>query len=127
VKHPGRLQYILPNLLIDGAHNELWFIELKKYINQNIKTQKICLCFAQKKGKSAQKMLETFWYDSEYILVESTNVIMIESVKNLKKYFPNNPRIECLTPGEILEKSRNNSQTFYVVFWSLYMIWEFST
>lgn len=32
VDHPGRLQYLRPNLLIDGAHNEDGMRKLKQYL-----------------------------------------------------------------------------------------------
>jgi folylpolyglutamate synthase/dihydropteroate synthase len=50
VSHPGRIDYILPNLFIDGAHNEDGIVELKKYVETVQKHYKhIYYCFLLKK------------------------------------------------------------------------------
>jgi len=145
VEHFWRLQYITSNLLIDWAHNEAGLEELKKYLyhpqpllskegSYNIK-----LCFAQKKWKTWDKILKVFNWENNFILVESENKLMVESSKKLKEiislstegFYPQGaPRsplynFEIKTPEEIFELSKNNENNLYVVFWSLYMIWDF--
>jgi len=136
VEHLGRLQYITPNLLIDWAHNEAWLIELKKYLAhpQPLPCKegryKVKLCFAVKKGKTAEKILKIFW-ENNYILVDSQNKLMVEKAENLKDnislltegFSPLNNEIK--TPEEIYNLSQKNKNNLYVVFGSLYMIWEF--
>jgi dihydrofolate synthase/folylpolyglutamate synthase len=65
VSHPGRLDYFLPNLVIDWAHNEQWLDALKEYLDaiRNNHTQ-IIYCFSIKKGKETQiqeYIIERFW------------------------------------------------------------------
>ncbi len=38
--HPGRLQYVRPNLLIDGAHNRAGIQALSTYIDDSIRAQR---------------------------------------------------------------------------------------
>jgi len=138
VEHFGRLQYITPNLLIDWAHNEAWLLELKKYLlslwfNKNICKadcgipNNIKLCFAQKKWKNWEKILKIFW-ENNYILVDSKNELMVEKAEILKENIVGmnlcvHPEIK--TPEEIYKLSKKNKNNLYVVFGSLYMIWEF--
>ena len=142
VEHFWRLQYITPNLLIDWAHNTAWLVELKKYLlsldfNKNICSadcwilNNIKLCFAQKKWKNWDKILEVFDKENNFILVESENKLMVEKaeilLQNIKGLKPSVDKINLIikTPEEIFELSQNNKNKLYVVFWSLYMIWDF--
>lgn len=126
VKHFWRMQYITENLLIDGAHNEDGLFELKKYLEKINKKVDIHLCFALKKWKEPKNVLATFW-EKSYTLVDSENKIMVENPKILKekiwRYWDFDLQIK--TPKEIFEESKKNINVLYVVFWSLYMIWEF--
>ncbi len=124
VKHFWRLQYVTENLLIDWAHNKDWLIELKKYLdnlNKHIK-----LCFSLKKWKSPKNVLEVFWKE-EYILIDSKNKIIVEEPEILKdkilKYWDFDLQIK--TPKEVFKESQENKDILYVIFGSLYMIWEF--
>lgn len=138
VEHFGRLQYITPNLLIDWAHNKAWLVELKKYLlsldfNKNICSadcwisNNIKLCFAQKKWKNWDKILEVFDKENNFILVESENKLMVEKAEILKEKILENKNINLIikTPEEIFELSQKNKNKLYLIFWSLYMIWDF--
>ncbi len=129
VVHFWRMQYITPNLLIDWAHNEAWLLELKKYLLNLWFNRDICkwdcgipnnikLCFAVKKWKNWDKIFKIFW-ENNYILVESENKLMVEKAENISKNY------EIKTPQEIYKLSQENKNNLYVVFWSLYMIWDF--
>ena len=152
VKHFGRLQYITKNLVIDWAHNEQWLQELLKYL-QSLEKNNIQLCFGQKKWKDWSKILKVFWEPSilsfwkespseewrrqrlAFILVQNENKLMVENADILRKKILEN--ISVLTegfnhldinihrPDEIFKLSQKNKNILYVVFWSLYMIWEF--
>jgi len=150
VVHLWRMQYITPNLLIDWAHNEAGLLELKKYLlnlwfNKNICRwdcgipNNIKLCFAQKKWKNWEKILKVFW-ENNYILVESENKLMVEKAEKLKEILTGWTQglplqnsvgvVPCIcpiikTPDEIYKLSEKNKNNLYVVFWSLYMIWDF--
>ncbi len=136
VEHFGRLQYITPNLLIDWAHNEAGLKELKKYLLKNNPPHpsfnnkggsKIVLCFAVKKWKNSDKIIKIFW-ENNYILVESENKLMVERAEKIKTS-PLAPLLKgegnIKTPEEIFKLSKNKQNNLYVVFGSLYMIWEF--
>ena len=125
VEHPGRLQYLSDNLLIDGAHNEHALIELKKYIDsdefQN-KYDEVRYCFALKHDKSSGLITDVFWNDKKYILVDSEHN-MLELVQNLSTQMKKNDiSHEILTANEILDKSNKEKTLLFVIFGSLYMI-----
>ena len=135
VVHLGRLQYITNNLVIDWAHNEQWLQELYKYLSSS-ENKSIQLCFAQKKWKDWSKILKVFWEKyCNYILVQSENKLMVESANILREKILENTNvssksfntmnINILTPENIFNLSQDNKNTLYVVFWSLYMIWDF--
>ena len=130
VEHFWRLQYITPNLLIDWAHNEAGLEELKKYLNTIDKNIK--LCFAQKKGKTWDKILKVFNLEKNFILVDSENKLMVENAEILKEILIGQTQgtaptknFEIKTPEKIYKLSENNENNLYVIFGSLYMIWDF--
>ncbi len=130
VQHLGRLQYISSNVLIDWAHNADWLKELKKYLD-SIKNNynEIILCIGQKKWKNGEHIIQTFYPEfNNYILVISNNASIVEdsrilSVKLIQQQ--NKLKINYKTPEIIKQVAKNNPNTLYVVFGSLYMIGEF--
>lgn len=121
VKHRWRLDFIKENVLIDWAHNADWLESLKKFINLNLnkKYKKIYYCFAMKKWKDINLILDIFnLKNKDYILINSKNKI----VENMSKY---SESFLVKDKDYILKESIKNKGTLYVVFWSLYMIWEF--
>lgn len=127
VEHKWRLDFIRHNLLIDWAHNLDSLIQLKNYIDSNLinKFDTIYYCFSIKRGKEVSLFLDVLWKDKNYIIVE-TNNIMLEKNENIEKSL-NNYWINStlLNPLDIIKKSEKEEKALYVVFWSLYMIWEF--
>jgi len=75
VSHPGRLQFVSPNLCIDGAHNIAGLQTLKSYLNTiEKKYQNIVYCFSLKKGKDpAELILSTFGKGKQYIIVRASS------------------------------------------------------
>lgn len=72
VDHHGRLEYLRPNLLIDGAHNEDGMKKLKAYLNtESEKWDEIVYCFNLKKGKSARIVLSVFPEIESWNVVDS--------------------------------------------------------
>jgi folylpolyglutamate synthase/dihydropteroate synthase len=77
VDHHGRLEYILPNLLIDGAHNEDGMRSLRIYLSSF--AGEITYCVNLKKGKSIQLVTDNFPDVGEYVLVDAEHQ-MVEDV-----------------------------------------------
>ncbi len=124
VTHPGRLDYILPNLLIDGAHNDQWLASLDAYL-QTIQDdfRQIIYCFSIKKWKEnkIQKyIIDRFGSDREYIIVDQEHQLLMKPHDISKKIWSINSTIQ--TPEEIKYLAWIHKNTLYVVFWSLYMI-----
>jgi dihydrofolate synthase/folylpolyglutamate synthase len=56
-KHPGRLEYVTGRYLLDGAHNPLGAMALRKYLDEFEKPRHIVMIFGAMEGKNVQKML----------------------------------------------------------------------
>ncbi len=125
VQHPGRLQYITKNLLIDGAHNIDGLHILKTYLTSiRKKYKKIIYCFGLKEGKDPRELIvPIFGKDKEYIIVKEKS-IMLEDVASLAKKMIGEKYI-LQTPTQIKKLAKQNPSTLYVVFGSLYMIGAF--
>ena len=120
VDHKWRLEFIKKNLLIDWAHNIDWLKELKYFIKKNLekKIKKIFYCFSVKKWKNPEMIKKIFWKNKNYIFLDIKSEIL-EPVNNYKNIF------EIKTKKFILEEVEKNPENLYIIFWSLYMIWEF--
>lgn len=126
VKHNGRLQYLNKNILVDGAHNEWWLKELKIYID-SIKDnfKKINFCFSLKKWKNINLITDIFWIKNNYIIIDSQNMYL-ENTKILQKQFLEKwKKVEILDKDDILELASKKEDELFMIFWSLYMIWDF--
>ena len=76
--------------------------------------------------------MNIFWKSNyNFTLINSENNVMVEKadilLDRIKDNFPdsNSNSFNTSTPDELFINSINNKHTLYVVFWSLYMIWEF--
>jgi dihydrofolate synthase/folylpolyglutamate synthase len=126
VDHPGRLQYLRSNLLIDGAHNEDGMKQLRKYLEwESQKWENTIYSFNLKKWKNASLVLDIFdnissWniIDSEWFQVNDATLITSEMQKSWKNS-------TIITPSDIFSQTENNPRTLFVVFGSLYMLREF--
>lgn len=124
VSHPWRLEFLLPNLLIDWAHNKQWLQSLKNYIKK-IKNNydKIIYCFSTKQWKEKEirtNIIKRFWIENSYIIVEYEHYLLanIKEIKNVCS----NINYEIKTPKQITNLAKKNHNNLYIVFWSLYMI-----
>lgn len=126
VKHRGRLEYVLPNLLIDGAHNIDGLSALKEYL-ETVKHSydEVVLCFSLKKNKVVDLIVETFWKKEQYVIVGYTQNILepIESLTHQLLSKGITPKV--LWVEKIIQKAKKEPRTLYVVFGSLYMIGQF--
>ncbi len=126
VDHPGRLQYLRSNLLIDGAHNEAGMRELRKYIKwEKWNWENIVYSFNLKSGKSAHLVLDIFPEVGSWNIVNSSGwhvcevQLLADEVEKLWK------NTTILSPGEIFVEASKYPNTLFVVFGSLYMMGEF--
>ncbi len=126
VDHPGRLQYLRPNLLIDGAHNEDGMRKLKQYLEwESTKWENIVYSCNLKKWKSASLVLDIFDDISSWNIVESKSQL-INNHLEMKSEIQESWKIATIiTPWEVFIQASNNPRTLFVVFGSLYMVWEF--
>lgn len=120
VEHRWRMEMIWKNILVDWAHNEDWLKELKNYVENNFKSKfdKIFYCFSLKKWKKINMVIDIFWKDKNYILIDIKSDI-------LQKFSDYKDDFTILKKDEILENAKNSKKDLYVIFWSLYMIWDF--
>lgn len=125
VEHPGRLQYLSENLLVDWAHNEHALVELKKYLDSKEMQEKysdIRYCFALKHDKHSSLITDVFWQNKNYILIDSQHN-MLEPTWNLSEQMSEkNITHETMTAKEVLAKSGDEKSLLFVIFGSLYMI-----
>lgn len=125
VSHPGRLQYLAPNLCIDGAHNIAWLGTLKSYLaSVENKYEKIVYCFSLKEGKDPSELIvSTFGKDKEYIIVSASSYQLEKPTVLWKKM--KWVSYTSHTPEQIRALAKKNPHVLYIIFWSLYMIGAF--
>ena len=126
IYHPGRLQYLRSNILIDGAHNEDGIKKLKIYLEwKSEKWENIIYAFNLKKWKQASLVLDIFdnitdliIVNSEWFQLNNPNEIVSQIQELWKKAI-------IATPSDICIRAENNPTTLYVVFGSLYILGAF--
>ncbi len=126
VDHHGRLEYIRPNLLIDGAHNEDGMRKLHEYLEWEYhRWEQTVYSFNLKKGKSPTLVLSVFpevysWnvVDSHGFRVNDASEMQIEIEKLWKE-------ANILSSDAIFELASKNPKILFVVFGSLFMMKEF--
>lgn len=126
VNHPGRMQYLSPNLLIDGAHNEEWLTKLREYLSTlDISSfSEIIYCFNLKAGKSVELVTQIFpeiwtWYilSGNHPLLSSSDLLSRQLDALSKNH-------QVITIEEFYKEQKNSPLKLYVVFWSLYLLGE---
>lgn len=126
VRHKGRLDYVLPNLLVDGAHNSDGLVQLKEYISTvRWNFENVYLCFSLKKTREVTRITDIFWKDENFIIVDYFQDILepLESLQSQMKAL--GIRVNTYSPEIIWEKAKKEPRHLYVVFGSLYMIGQF--
>lgn len=126
VDHHGRMEYIFPNLLIDGAHNEDGIRKLRHYLDSiPWEPSEILYAVNLKKWKQIALVTGIFPDVSEWIIVESSHqmvenpLILAQELSDMGKDY------RLLSPVQIVQFARENPEKLFVVFGSLYMIGEF--
>jgi len=126
VEHHWRLEYIRENLLIDWSHNEDSLLELNKYLEKiNNKWDKVYLCFSLKQWKKVSLITDIFGKNKNYILIKKSHLLVEDSLVLEEQMKKNKIRCNILETSEIDKRSVGERGSLYVVFGSLYMIWEF--
>lgn len=128
VDHHGRIEYILPNLLIDGAHNEDGIRKLRRYLDSiQWESSEILYAVNLKKWKQVALVTDIFPDVARWILIDSDHQ-MVENPEILSEELRKIDKTSTiLSPIQIVELARKNPEKLFVVFGSLYMIGEFFT
>lgn len=126
VNHEGRLQYLLPNLLIDWAHNEDGMKKLRIYLrSQRQHWEEIIYCFNLKKGKPATLVFDSFPEVRSWIVVDSPGYLVQSPSQLMMRTFSIHRDIRTLDPVEIFEFANQQPRVLFVVFGSLYILSDF--
>lgn len=126
IDHLGRLHYLTSNTLIDGAHNEDGMKKLKEYLKwESIKWKQINYLFNLKKWKKASLVLDIFDDITDWNIIKSDWFQVYDATTmngQVQKSWKNST---IITPIDIFIKAKDNPETLFVVFGSLYMLREF--
>lgn len=126
VDHHGRLEYLRPNILIDGAHNEDGIKKLKNYIESlDLSDREIVYCINLKKGKSYRVIMDIYSERKNWIIVDSDHQMVEDAGFLLQSIIDAWYHGEILTPREIMALAKDSPEKFFVIFGSLYMMGEF--
>lgn len=126
VRHRWRLEYVWTNLLIDGAHNIDGLQALRTYIESiEADYSDIFYCFALKKNKTCDLVLDTFGKKKNYVIVwyQQDILLPIEELTSQMKERSVDPQV--LSVEKIRQRAKSQPKNLFVVFGSLYMIWQF--
>jgi dihydrofolate synthase/folylpolyglutamate synthase len=127
VEHPGRLQYIRSNILLDGAHNLQWIQSLATYIDGlRPQRKKIVTIFGSSKtdNEVAVFATELIKWDENWLVQPSVyrwlDPATYKDIINLHSlHIEKNPQKALKKVLEWLEED-----TLIVIYGSLYLIWE---
>jgi dihydrofolate synthase/folylpolyglutamate synthase len=135
---PGRMEYIAPNVLIDGAHNEdaiVQFISGVKFEMKKAGWKKVSLLFAVSSDKDYESIIKLLCEGLEFEDVYVTELASVrktdiqEEMKLFHKYMPAEKHFDVVGTRNIdkaftLAKSETDDDTLLVAVGSLYMVGE---
>ena len=125
VSHRGRLDFIKPNILIDGAHNKQWLKGLASFIQKLSQWDSIVYCYTCKKWKIPNEVFQYFPDVIHWSIINSQHNV-IEDTQVLKEIFQRQgKKVQILNANETQQHAQKNPKILYVVFGSLYMLWDF--
>ncbi|MCS4488025.1 bifunctional folylpolyglutamate synthase/dihydrofolate synthase [Streptococcus sciuri] len=117
VQVKGRTEWLLDNLVIDGAHNEGGIKSLRDWLASQYPNRSVAILFAGLRRKPLAKLLNLL---SDYsVSVTSFSFYEAESLENYPKYYPRVTNFK-----EWFQKAQYNPNTLYVMTGSLYFISE---
>jgi dihydrofolate synthase/folylpolyglutamate synthase len=126
VNHPGRMQYLSPNLLIDGAHNEEWLTKLREYltsIDPHTYTD-IVYCIWLKRGKNVELITHIFHNAKNWKIIDANNPLLLESGVLSHQLNQLSHISQTISIQELFELQTKFPEKLFVVFGSLYLIGE---
>lgn len=135
---PGRMEYIAPNVLIDGAHNEdaiVQFISGIKFEMKKSGWKKVSLLFAVSSDKDYESIIKLLCERLEFEDVYVTELASVrktdiqEEMKLFQKYMPAEKHFDVVGTRNIdkaftLAKSELDEETLLAAVGSLYMVGE---
>ncbi|MBP9780168.1 hypothetical protein KBD33_06155 [Candidatus Gracilibacteria bacterium] len=126
IDHPGRMQYLYPNLLIDGAHNEEGLTKLREYLStlDTSPFSEIVYCFNLKAGKNVNLVTNVFSEIEQWHIIEGKNPLLSNAEALKEKLKDEGKFASIITPAKLLEQRENNEKKLFVVFGSLYLLGE---
>jgi dihydrofolate synthase / folylpolyglutamate synthase len=126
VGHHGRLEHILPNLLIDGAHNEDGMRKLQIYLSSlEWKWCDRVYCTNLKKWKPIDIITDIFCDVQGWIVVESSHQMVADASTISSGLSKIGKTSRICKPSDIILLAKKSPRKLFVVFGSLYMIGEF--
>ena len=126
VEHHGRLEYIQPNLLVDGAHNEDGMKKLKAYLSEiENNWDEIIYCFNLKKGKNASLVIDVFPEIHTWYVIDSSGFRVNDGMSMKNQVELSGKTAHNVTPFEIFEQASMYPRILFVIFGSLYMLGDF--
>lgn len=117
VQVKGRTEWLLDNLVIDGAHNEGGIKSLRNWLTSQYSNQSVAILFAGLRRKPLESLLELLaGYD---VSVTSFSFFEAEQLDNYPDSYPRVAHFE-----EWFQRAKADPSTLYVLTGSLYFISE---
>jgi dihydrofolate synthase / folylpolyglutamate synthase len=142
VKFPGRLEYIKPNILLDGAHNPAAMRTLREYLEENHAEDKIQLIIGMMEDKAVDDILKEILPVADKVIVtapKSKRALSPAALEEkVQSYFARHGElgrqrrsgvaISQKMPRDCVALARNDaSGALYVVTGSLFLVGDFSS
>jgi len=127
ISHSWRLEYIAPNILVDGAHNKQWLEALGRYISE-IRDNRSHIITVFGTSKSLEEVK-----DFTHICIDwDENILLMPSVwrwldpKAYSDLIAFDTIVEEWDPKDFVDRlcSTLDNDTLLLVYGSLYLIWE---
>ncbi|MEO5858571.1 MAG: folylpolyglutamate synthase/dihydrofolate synthase family protein [Pyrinomonadaceae bacterium] len=128
-RHPGRLEYMGDNVLLDGAHNPGGARAFRKFLNEN-ERRPITLIFGAMRDKSVAEIAEILWPGAEKVILTRPSNSRAMSSDELAEFVPAaidaDRIVKTDTVQEAIERARDITRPdgLIVVTGSLYLVGE---
>lgn len=104
-KCAGRMEMVLPGVIVDGAHNSEGIEEFIKTVNEFRNKEKLVLLFSAVKEKNYEKMIESICNKTQFDTIIVTEIQNNRAVKAdvLSNIFKKYARTEIITEPDVSE------------------------